>query len=76
MPIKDSNGDGVLDVNNGDKVGVSCALCHTITDGSAFNMPNGGSIGHRLDGRTNHNLNMGKILATGANSRALCFSFL
>ena len=71
MPIKDSNGDGVLDVNKGDKVGVSCALCHTITDGSAFSMPNGGSIGHRLDGRTNHNLNMGKILATGANSRAL-----
>ncbi len=71
MPIKDSNGDGVLDVNKGDKVGVSCALCHAITDGSAFSMPNGGSIGHRLDGRTNHNLNMGKILATGANSRAL-----
>ena len=53
------------------KVGVSCALCHTITDGSAFNLPNGGSVGHRLDGRTNHHLNMGKILATGANSRAL-----
>ncbi|MDQ6664914.1 MAG: hypothetical protein M3Z23_11025 [Acidobacteriota bacterium] len=71
MPIKDSNDDGVLDVDNGDKVGVSCALCHTITDGSAFSVPNGGSVGHRLDGLTNHNLNIGKILATGANSRAL-----
>ena len=53
------------------KVGVSCALCHTITDGSALQLPNGGSIGHRLDGQTNHHLNMGSILATGANSRAL-----
>ena len=71
MPIKDSNGDGVLDIGKGDKAGVSCALCHTITDGSIFSMPNGGSIGHRIDGVTNHNLNVGKILATGANSRAL-----
>lgn len=71
MVIKDSNRDGVLDADHGDKVGVSCALCHTITDGSVFSMPNGGSIGHRQDGLTNHNLNVGKILATGANSRAL-----
>ena len=71
MPIKDSNGDGVMDVTKGDKVGASCALCHTITDGSTLNMPGGGSIGHRLDGRAAHNLNIGKIFATAANSRAL-----
>lgn len=71
MPIKDSNGDGMLDVNKGDKVGVSCALCHSITDGSGFSMPNGGSVGHRRDGLTNHNLNLGMVLAIGANSRAL-----
>lgn len=70
LPIKDSNGDGKMDVEHGDKVGVSCALCHTITDGSVLNLPNGGSIGHREDGRTNHNLNIGKILATAANTRA------
>jgi cytochrome c2 len=35
----------------GDKVGATCALCHTITDGSVFNLPDGGSIGHRQDGR-------------------------
>lgn len=58
-------------VPKGDKVGVTCALCHTITDGSVMNMPKGGSIGRRQDGRTNHNLNMGMILATAANSRAL-----
>lgn len=71
LPIKDSNGDGKLDAMNGDKVGVSCALCHSVTDGSVFSMPKGGSIGRREDNLTNHNLNVGKILATGANSRAL-----
>ncbi len=71
MPVKDANGDGVMDIAKGDKVGAACALCHTITDGSVLNMPGGGSIGHRLDGRANHNLNMGKIFATAANSRAL-----
>ena len=55
----------------GDKVGATCALCHTITDGSVFNLPGGGSIGHREDGRANHNLNLGAIFATAANSRAL-----
>ncbi len=68
---KDSTGDGVIDVLNGDKVGASCALCHTVSDASVFEMPNGGSIGHRLDGRANHNLNFGAILAVAENSRAL-----
>lgn len=67
---KDSNQDGVIDVTKGDKVGISCALCHAITDGTVLNMRGGGSIGRELDGRTNHNLNVGKILATAANSRA------
>jgi len=67
----DTNGDGRIDITQGDKVGVSCALCHTITDGSVFFMPQGGSIGRREDGRTNHHLNVGALLATAANSRAL-----
>ena len=71
LPIKDSNGDGKLDAMNGDKVGVSCTLCHSGTDGSVFSLPKGGSIGRREDNLTNHNLNVGKILATAANSRAL-----
>ena len=71
LPIKDANGDGTRDVANGDKVGVTCALCHTITDGSVFQLPNGGSVGRRQDGRTNHSLNVGRILASAANSRAL-----
>ena len=71
VPAKDSNGDGVIDVAHGDKVGVSCALCHTVTDGSILSLPHGGSIGHRRDGLANHNLNLGAILAAAANSRAL-----
>ncbi|MEJ7687360.1 MAG: hypothetical protein WKG52_10410 [Variovorax sp.] len=68
--VKDTSGSGVLDVTKGSKAGVSCALCHTITDGSAFTMANGGSIGRRLDGRATHNLNFGALLATALNSRA------
>ncbi len=71
MPVKDTNGDGVLDVAKGDKVGAACALCHTVTDGSVFRMENGGSIGRRQDGRANHNLDLGAIFATATNSRAL-----
>ncbi len=58
------------DVFAGESVGISCAFCHSITDGSVFSLPNGGSIGHRLDGPTNHFLNVGAAVALGANSRA------
>ncbi|MBA3572569.1 MAG: hypothetical protein H0W34_11500, partial [Pyrinomonadaceae bacterium] len=61
MVAKDSNGDGQINLAKGDKVGASCALCHTITDKSVFNLPNGGSIGSRLDGRASHNINLGAI---------------
>ncbi|MBC7932137.1 MAG: hypothetical protein H7Z38_16380 [Rubrivivax sp.] len=71
MAAKDSNGDGKISLASGDKVGASCALCHTVTDGSVFNLPGGGSIGKRIDGLANHNLNIGAIFATADNSRAL-----
>jgi hypothetical protein len=71
MPPKDSNGNGKMDVGHGDKAGASCALCHTMTDGAVFDMPGGGSIGHRKDGMANHNLDIGSIFASAANSRAL-----
>ena len=67
---KDTNRDGVIDILKGDKTGASCALCHAVTDGSAFSMAGGGSIGKRLDGRANHFLNFGTLIATGPNSRA------
>lgn len=68
--VKDTNRDGTLDVMNGDKVGLTCASCHSITDGSVLNLPDGGGIGRRVDGPTPHNLNVGGILALAANSRA------
>lgn len=71
MPVKDSNGDGVMDVMHGDKAGASCALCHTMTDGSVLVVAKGGSIGKRIDGMASHVLNIGKIFATAANTRAL-----
>lgn len=70
IAAKDTNGDGTINIGAGDKAGATCALCHTITDGSAFSLPNGGSIGRRLDGRAAHNLNFGALVALGTNSRA------
>lgn len=67
---KDSNGDGKLDIMNGDKVGIACTICHTITDKSVFDLPRGGSIGRRVDGPAALTLNVGKLLAMAANSRA------
>lgn len=67
---KDTNGDGKIDVMAGDKVGVACTLCHTITDKSVYNIPNGGSIGRRIDGPANLNLDVGALLALAANSKA------
>lgn len=67
---KDSANTGVIDITRGSKTGASCALCHTITDASVFAVPNGGSIGKRLDGRANHVLNFGTLIATGLNTRA------
>ncbi len=55
----------------GAKVGVSCALCHTMSDASVFRSPAGGSIGSRIDGVANHVLQSGKIFAAATNTRAL-----
>lgn len=71
LVVKDTNGDGMLDVASGDKVGATCALCHTSTDGSVLKVPNGGSIGKRLDGLANHTLDFGTLVSLGLNSRAL-----
>lgn len=67
----DSNHDGTIDLANGDKVGVACAFCHAITDGSTFALPNGGTIGHEVDGPTPHTLDVGATFALAANTRAL-----
>lgn len=58
-------------VPKGDRVGVTCSLCHAITDKSMYEVTGKGTIGKRIDGPTPHGLNVGKLLATGANTRAL-----
>lgn len=70
LAAKDSDGNGTIDVAMGDKVGVTCALCHGITDKSVFDLPLGGSIGKRVDGPAAHNLHVGGAIAVAANSRA------
>jgi len=70
LVAKDSNGDRTIDIMNGDKVGVACTLCHTITDKSVYELAGGGSIGRRVDGPAALTLNVGKLLAMAANSRA------
>jgi cytochrome c2 len=68
---KDTNNDKKLDMMSGDKVGISCTICHTITDKSVFDMPMGGSVGRRVDGPAALTLNVGKLMAMAANSRAV-----
>ena len=67
---KDSNGDSKIDILHGDMVGVSCAICHTITDKSTFDIPLAGSVGKRIDGPAPLTFNIGKFLALANNSRA------
>jgi mono/diheme cytochrome c family protein len=67
---KDSDGDKQLSILKGDMVGVSCAICHTVTDKSFFDMPGAGSAGKRIDGPAPLTFNMGRFLAIANNSRA------
>ena len=66
----DTNHDGVTRVEAGDKLGVACAICHTTTNQAVYSEPGGGSVGKRIDGPGNFNLNMGALLAVADNSRA------
>ena len=65
---------GMLNIAGGDKVGVSCAACHAITDNSVLPpmaaLNTTGSIGKAVDGPTPHRLDVGRIFAAGQNSLA------
>lgn len=61
------------DVYAGESVGITCAFCHSITDGSVYKPAagkRGGTIGKRIDGLTNHDLEVGKAIAAAKFSRA------
>jgi mono/diheme cytochrome c family protein len=70
VPAKDSNGDGRISLSSGDKAGVSCAICHTVADGSVLKVNNRGSIGKITDGPAALVFDMGQFLAWGANTKA------
>jgi len=62
-----------LDLGRGDKVGVSCALCHAATDNSV--VPAGfaglaGSVGKQVDGVVAEKLDVGAIFAAADNPLA------
>src|SRR5262245_27741539 len=68
---KDVDGDGKIDLRGKDKMGITCALCHTVADGSVYQMPgNRGAVGKSLDGLGTYSLDVGSISAAGLNSRA------
>ncbi len=72
---KPTANSGSLDLGAGDKVGVSCALCHAITDDSILPaspaLMTRGSVGRQVDGPTPHGLDVGQILA--AANRTLAY---
>jgi hypothetical protein len=51
---KDSNGDQHIDILKSDMVGISCAICHTITDKSVFDMPEEVQLVSALTARRPH----------------------
>lgn len=65
---------GTLNIAGGDKVGVSCAVCHAITDNSILPPTPAlgirGSIGREQDGRTAHGLDVGAMFAVARRSLA------
>ena len=70
VPVKDSNRDGRISLAGGDKTGVSCAICHTVADGSVLKVNDRGSIGRITDGPAALVFDMGQFLAWGANTKA------
>lgn len=68
----DFNANDGLDLARGDKVGVTCALCHARTDDSV--VPAGfagpGSVGVQVDGVVAEGIDVGNIFAASANPLA------
>jgi hypothetical protein len=72
--MKPIGNTGTLNLAAGDKVGLTCAVCHGITDNSVLG-PNAtlkttGSVGKEIDGPANHGVDVGAIFATAARPLA------
>lgn len=63
-PLLDANAVIGL-VRRGERVGVTCALCHTTVDDRI-----GPGVGRRVDGAPNAELHVGELIAWGDRSRA------
>lgn len=70
LVVKDTNKDGKLDITHGDKLGVSCVICHGVTDNNLLEFKGGGGIGRQIDGPSAQRLNFGAILSKAENTRA------
>lgn len=70
----DVDGDTVLDLTGVDTLGLSCALCHSTTDGAVYagdvtGVP--GTVGAITDGIAPSSIDLGDLFALADNSRAL-----
>lgn len=66
--------DGVagLALDGPDSLGISCALCHSVVDGSTYSGPElAGAIGQRVDGPAPTDLRLGALFAYADRSSAL-----
>jgi uncharacterized protein (TIGR03437 family) len=66
--MKAPGNTGTLSLAAGDKIGLTCPVCHSITDNSVL-APNAalhtrGSVGMEIDGPANHGVDVGAIFAT------------
>jgi len=66
--------NGTLNLAAGDRVGLTCAVCHSITDSSIVpanpKLKTTGTVGKELDGPTNHGIDVGAIFAVAQRSLA------
>ena len=73
----DEDGLPGIDLAGLDRISISCALCHSVVDGTFYGDPAGatsalpGSIGFRADGIAPGALDLGSLFARASNSRAL-----
>jgi uncharacterized protein (TIGR03437 family) len=65
---------GLFSLAAGDKIGLTCAVCHAITDNSVLPpiaaLKTRGSVGREIDGQVNHGIDVGAIFAAAQRSLA------
>jgi len=68
----DSDGVAGLVLDGPDSLSITCALCHSVVDGSSYGGPElAGAIGQRIDGTAPNSLRLGSLFAYADRSSAL-----